>query len=461
MNYYNIINEVSLEKLVDLLKDQKIEWQKLLEIPNQKLIKKINSLTMEQIIKSNFSKSINMSVVNYFIDFYENEYMDNLVVNYLKDCGLNNQKLLYESSEKVILKFLSIFPSEEEQLLKKIKYSPINIGLIKNKNIVELANIINNQDFHYSALSMVLKGKSKAPLNTLIDEKYYQSDEILKLLNNFFPRDIPFSQECVLKILSKNREAFFDLPIENQIDFRVLKYTTGNILYSEHDADYDRTDQNNISKSRIPNSLLNYINEDENGLCVSLFFLDANKKNINHPNIQKIISNPKYTKKFERYKDLLDDKYQSLFPVYTLNNIPVEKYNEITYKEINRQDKSVLLKIMLNTNNKNVLLNAFLCVLEKNIKLSKEFSFTEKEVFVKNSFETILNNDNNAIKSLDTLLNLIIDINSKDFEKMYLIVKRNKKLESIIDNRLNPDEKLSYIEFSSEKEKVIKYKRIR
>lgn len=77
-----------------------------------------------------------------------------------------------------------------------------------------------------------------------------------------------------IKLLTNSSEKVILKFIKNfpEREDEILNFATNNIFYAQHDADYDRVDKKNFKKNTISTNLLNYIENDQNGLSLALFF---------------------------------------------------------------------------------------------------------------------------------------------------------------------------------------------
>lgn len=458
MDYQNIINDLSSEQLIQLITSKKIKWTNF-DVQLHK--NKLESFTKEQLEETQFQNSLtHYSFLESCLklpptsSIYQlaNEYFISNGLTIVVDCYKGSVGFRSEFLLELYLKKFP-FPLQRDELINHISiFNDNTIALLFKEDILKVAQYLNNDKVYSFSFSDNFDKFHIAPLNTLINEDKYNHVSVIKALMHIFPRTIPFSNELAENMVQLERELFLKLPFENQANAKLFNFATNNIIYGDGGwASYDEIDRRNIAMEKIDNHILDYINNDENGLKIALAFLKYEPKNIHHQNIQALINNPLFSEEFAKYKIYLSSEQKTLCGIYTKNNMPLE-LGELLYY----QDDEILADFILKTNHKYEMQLAFYTLLSRDVAFKDIFN-KETTSFLINNFDFLLEDINRLnLKELQKITYFILDNNPKDFKNLKIIennCKKDRIFEQIIMDRLSIEDKLGYLEYNFQPKK--------
>lgn len=447
MDYYTLIDKISNAEVVDLLKSQTIDWSTLLERNPTRVFR----FSESELKEANFSYDVFGLRSIYTLLGSKNPYILKAVDEYFEIKGPSCIKEIADTNNEIINLFLAKHPEKKDELVNSAKFNGQNGVIFSDKSWAEIADYIGKNDPNPSQLKNLLEHRNEphAPVNTLIRDKVYAAHNY-RILFQYFPRDIPFSRKMVENLLSYNRDVYSSLPLENQIDMTVINYATNNSI---DDGVYCYTDPKNIPKNKIPASILDHIDVNQNGCNVAQFFLSISPAHFNHPNIQKIVADPNYTPYFEKYKNLLSKQQQEqFFPIYTIDTIPDSYFSDLKYDQAYRQSIDVLLKICAETDNDNVFYTAIYPVMttQEPFKVNPKI----RDILIGQKFD-LLNvtnlHGNHSYNLKPLLLKLVLDTNSIDYTTIAKVLSNNdyetqSKLEKMVEKKLTARQQIEYLQ---------------
>lgn len=447
MDYYKLIDKISNTEVVDLLKSETIDWNTLLE----RNPRRIFGFSESELKDANFSYDVFGLQAIHKLRGSNNPYILKAVDEYFETKALSCIKDIANTDNEIINLFLAKHPDKKDELVHNATFNGRNGVIFNDKSWVEIADYIEKNNLNPSQMENILETRNEphAPLNTLISDKVYAAHNY-KILFQYFPRDISFSTKTVQSLLSYNRDIYFSLPLEDQIDMYVIDYVTNNTI---DDGMYSYTDPKNLPKSKIPTSVLDHIGVNKNGCNVANFFLSINQSHFNHPNVQKIVNDPDYTRSFEEYKHLLSKQQQEqFFPIYTVDTIPESYFNDLKFDQAHRQSVEVLLKICAETTNDEVFYTAISPVIKtKNLfKVDPEI----RDILIDQKFD-LLNitklNGNHFYNLKPLLLTLVLDAPSIDYKTIAKVLSNNdyetqSQLEQMVEKKLTARQQIDYLQ---------------
>ena len=446
MDYYTLIDNISNAEVVDLLKSETINWSTLLE----RNPRRVFGFSESELQEANFSYDVFGLQAIRTLRNSNNPYILKAVDEYFETKALSYIKDIANTDNEIINLFLAKHPEKKEELVNSATFNGRNGVIFNDKSWEEMANYIETNHLNPRQLENILENRNPphAPLNTLISDSVYTSHNY-RILAQYFPRDIPFEPQTVKKILSDNRNIYCSLPLGNQINMYLIDYVTNNTV----DTGIIYPDPKNIPKTKIPASILDHIDVNQNGCGVAQFFLSMSPLHFNHPNIQKIVNDPNYTPYFEKYKNLLSKQQQEqFFPIYTIDTIPDSYFSHLKYDQAYRQSIDVLLKICAETDNDDVFYTAISPVMTtKNpFKVSPKI----RDILINQKFD-LLNitnlHGNHSYNLKPLLLNLLLEADNIDYIKVAKVLSNNSyeiqsQLENMVGQKLTPRQQIEYLQ---------------
>ena len=447
MDYYTLIDKISNAEVVDLLKSETINWSTLLE----RNPRRVFGFSESELLEANFSYDVFGLRAIHTLCASKNPYILKAVDEYFEIKGPSHIKEIADTDDQSINLFLAKHPEKKDELVGSATFNGRNGVIFNDKSWDEIADYIGKNNLNPYQLENLLEHRNEphAPLNTLIRDEVYAAHNY-KILFQYFPRDIPFSRKTVESLLDHNRNVYFSLPLENQIDMTVINYATNNSI---DDGVYCYTDPKNLPNNKIPASILDHIGVNQNGRNVAQFFLSISPLHFNHPNIQKIVANPNYTPYFEKHKNLLSKQQQEqFFPIYTVDTIPESYFNDLKFDQAYRQSIDVLLKICAETENDNV----FYTAISPLISTKKPFTVSPKirDILIGQKFD-LLNitnlHGNHSYNLKPLLLKLVLDTDSIDYKTVAKVLSNNdyetqSQLEKMVEKKFTPRQQIDYLQ---------------
>lgn len=457
MNYQDIIMKLSGSDIVDLIKDGKLHFDELTpptQIDKFKSVsvEELNAIGYVQYLKENIGLLENcFNAESLSLPVLVQEVFDSLGIDILK------KAVNYHHFPWVVQKVKKEHPDKKtaiKNLLNEIKestktFNRHNFFLIKNELPWELAKRLNNEEMNIDTLMLCISSKNIAALNTLIDEKYYRYESEIKWLLKHFPRRAEFSPETAMRIVKQKRSFFHQLPLENQLDEKILKYCFEHYV---EDAVYaSELSSQNLPLTEMPIHLLDHIKPDFTGVFVATRLLNVKPELITHPKVQVLINTPYFTKNFKNYLTHFTPEQKAILGIYEKGDVPEVMGNEMEFQSVDVLEKYIEQSILPDE-----IGRGFLFLMVKNKKAITQMSnvAADKVLMVFEKFIKDYEKSSAFRQNVPALVNFVLTYARNDFNKLKVLEDAtNDKMVfySVLADKLSSKELIQYIEHTKAK----------